>query len=432
MPLSFEYGSSILPSVDNRNFPVVIIGAGQAGLATSYLLSKASIKHIILERHEIGWEWKQRRWDSFCLVTPNWQCQLPGFVYDGADPDGFMLKDEVVAYLQDYARIVNPPLVQGVTVEKLSTKGAGFELSSDTGRFFASQVVVATGPYHSPVFPALAHKIPSSITQLHSSNYRCADLLPKGDVLVVGTGQSGSQIAEDLHISGRKVHLCVGGAPRVARRYRGKDVVAWLDQMGYYEKTIDEHPLGQGARQNVNHYVTGRDGGRDIDLRKFALEGMQLYGRLEEVDSTGLRFGNDLEKNLDHADSVSEGIKDFIDEYIIQNYIQAPLEARYIPVWKPKDAKQRLDFESANITSVIWATGFNPDYRWIDLPIFLDNGLPVHQRGITEIPGLYFIGLPWLYTWGSARFSGVAKDAEHIVGTIESFYYNTTASQVFA
>jgi len=237
-------------------------------------------------------------------------------------------------------------------------------------------------------------------------------------VLVVGTGQSGCQIAEDMHLTGRKVHLCVGDAPRVARTYRGKDVVEWLDKMKYYDLPVDKHPLGTGVREKTNHYVTGRDGGRDIDLRKFALEGMKLYGRFEDITDGIAQFGSDLKVNLDNADATSEKIKDSIDKFIAANNIDAPIEARYMPLWVPGDAEP-TSLDLSKISVVIWCIGFRTDFTWIREEIFDERGYPGHDRGVTAVPGLYFLGLPWQYTWGSGRFSGVARDARHLLERIE-------------
>lgn len=399
---------------------VLIIGGGQAGLSMSYCLKERGIDHLVFEKHRIAEAWRSKRWDSFCLVTPNWQCQLPGFSYSGDDPKGFMVKEEIVAYIEAYARSFDPPVKEGVSVQRLRSDGAGgFEVTTDTGVFTADQVVVATGGYQTARVPRMAERFPSSIVHLHSSDYKSADVLPPGNVLVVGTGQSGCQIAEDLHLAGRRVHLCVGGAPRTARRYRGKDVVEWLHDMGYYDLPIHEHPKKDMVRAKANHYVTGRDGGRDIDLRRFALEGMQLHGRLKEVQGSSLIFADDLKHNLDQADQVADSIKSTIDKFITAQGIDAPLEERYTPLWQPESQPLSLDFVEAGITTVIWSMGFGTDYRWIELPLFDGKGYPTHQRGVTSVPGLYFIGLPWQYTWGSGRFSGVAQDARHLANCIE-------------
>lgn len=407
---------------------VVVIGGGQAGLAISYCLQQRGLEHVVLEKNRVGHEWREHRWDSFCLVTPNWQCRLPGFPYNGPDPQGFMLKDEIVRYLEDYARFFSPPLHEGVAAIRLHARAkGGFDVSTTAGDCFAEQVVVATGGYHTPRIPRWAERLPESIAQLHSSQYRNPASLPPGEVLVVGTGQSGCQIAEDLHLAGRRVHLAVGGAPRTARRYRGRDVVDWLEDMGYYSLPVHEHPLKERVRAKANHYVTGRDGGRDIDLRQRAKEGMRLYGHVEGARGTRLLLVGDLKANLDQADAVAESIKTSIDKFITDRGIDAPVEARYRPVWEPAGETASLDLGTTPITTVIWCTGFHSDYRWVEVPIFDGRGYPVHFRGVTAAAGLYFLGLPWLHTWGSGRFSGVAVDADYLGDRIEERATSTFA-----
>ncbi|HEY9296069.1 MAG TPA: NAD(P)-binding domain-containing protein, partial [Phormidium sp.] len=255
----------------SNHYSVIIVGGGQAGLSMSYCLKERGIDHIVFEKNQIGYSWRSKRWDSFCLVTPNWQCKLPGHPYSGNDPYGFMQKDEIVQYIESYAASFDPPVKEGVEVLKVCQDSAQsvFEVTTSIGHYTADQVVIASGSYHQPKIPKLAERLPDTIVQLHSSAYRNAESLPDGSVLVIGTGQSGCQIAEDLHLAGKQVHLCVGGAPRSPRRYRGKDVVDWLDQMGYYDLSIDEHPQKEKVRAKANHYVTGRGGGREIDLRQF-------------------------------------------------------------------------------------------------------------------------------------------------------------------
>jgi putative flavoprotein involved in K+ transport len=405
--------------LDGVHRAVVVVGGGQAGLAMSNCLTRRHVDHLVLERDRIGGDWRRRRWDSFCLVTPNWQCALPGYPYAGDDPDGFMVRDEIVRYIEDYARSFGPPVVEGVRATSLRQDRAGtFHVTTTAGTVTADHVVVATGPYQAPLIPRLAERLPETVVSLHSSQYRSSAQLPAGEVLVIGSGQSGAQIAEDLHLAGRRVHLAVGSAPRVARFYRGRDVVAWLADMGYYRKTIDEFDDTDAVRLRANHYVTGRDGGRDIDLRAFARDGMRLYGRLSAIRSGTLRFSADLAKNLDHADSVSESIKDSIDAHIAATGADAPTEARYTPVWVPDDEPQELDLAGSGITAVIWSTGFGRDDRWIEAPVFDGRGYPRHSRGVTNCPGLYFLGLPWQHTWGSGRFGGVGADAEHLADQI--------------
>jgi putative flavoprotein involved in K+ transport len=409
------------PRLAGAHYPVAVIGGGQAGLSVSYRLRERGIEHVVVEADRVAREWRERRWDTFCLVTPNWQCKLPGFPYQGPDPDGFMVRDEIVRYLEDYVAFFGPPLVEGVSVTGLRRlSGGAFALRTPQGDFTADQVVVATGPYHRPSVPRMAERLPADVEQIHSSHYRNPERLPEGGVLVVGTGQSGCQIAEDLHLAGRQVHLAVGSAPRVARFYRGRDCVAWLDEMGHYAKGIEEFDDAGAVRMRVNHYVTGRDGGRDIDLRAFARDGMRLYGRLTGIAGSELEFADDLKVNLDRADGVAEGIKDAIDAHIATNDIEAPEEARYVPVWEPDEQPASLDLAAAGITSVIWSTGFTRDHRWIEIPAFDGRGYPMHWRGATSCPGLYFIGLPWQYSWGSGRFEAVGRDAEFLAGHIDA------------
>jgi putative flavoprotein involved in K+ transport len=409
-------------SLAGTHVPVVVVGGGQAGLSVSYCLRRRGIEHVVLEAERVGHEWRTRRWDSFCLVTPNWQCRLPGYAYQGSDPDGFMVRDEVVRYLDEYVASFRPPVREGVRVFRLRRSSTGaFGLSTSAGELTTDQVVVATGPYHAPSVPRLAERLPAEVVQLHSSEYRNPARLPEGAVLVVGTGQSGCQIAEDLHIAGRQVHLSVGSAPRVARFYRGRDCVVWLDEMGHYAKCVDEFDDADAVRMRANHYVTGRDGGRDIDLRALAKDGMRLYGRLIGAHATTLTFADDLRSNLDNADAVAEGIKDTIDAHIAARGIDAPMEARYTPVWEPDaDHPGALDLSQTGITSVIWSTGFVRDHRWIEVPVFDGRGYPMHWRGATSCAGLYFLGLPWQYSWGSGRFEAVGRDAEFLADHIDA------------
>lgn len=406
---------------DATHTPVIVVGGGQAGLSMSYYLKQAGIAHRVLERERAMHTWRTQRWDSFSLVTPNWQCALPDYPYRGDAPHGFMVKDEILAYLDGFAAHVGAPILEGVAVERMSrSERGGFELTTSRGTFTADQVVVAAGGYHTPVVPRMAERLPRSIVQLHSAQYRNPQSLPEGPVLVVGCGQSGAQIAEDLHRAGRRVFLATGDAPRCARFYRGKDVVDWLADMGYYDMPVEQHPLKEGVRDNTNHYVTGRDGGHDIDLRQFAREGMELFGRLEDFDGAALRFAPNLAANLDHADAIYNGINASIDKYIAKAGIDAPPPSTYVPVWRPDRERTELDPLAAGIACIVWCIGFTPDFRWVDVPVFNGRGYPSHVRGVTAQSGLYFLGLPWLHTWGSGRFSGIARDARHLAERIVS------------
>jgi putative flavoprotein involved in K+ transport len=405
-----------------ERIPVVIIGGGHAGLAVSWHLTRDGIEHVVLERDTLLHSWRDARWDSFCLVTPNWQCRLPGYRYDGPDPDGFMVAAELTDWLAGYVASFDPPVREHTTVTSLRpvADGDGFDLTTGAGSIRAEQVVVATGGYHDPAIPRMAERLPKQIAQLHSSQYKNPQQLPDGPVLVVGTGQSGAQIAEDLLLAGRDVHLAVGNAPRFARRYRGRDVIAWLHDTGHYAKPVTDKPVEERSQDKTNHYVTGRDGGRDIDLRAFAIAGMTLHGHLLDIAGSELVFADDLEHSLDAADAVYNGINQLIDDHIASNAILSAIEpSRYVPVWRPAGYRgSRLPV--GELATVVWATGFSRDYRWLHAGVFDGAGHPQQLRGVTAVPGLYFIGLPWLHTWGSGRFAGIEVDASYLAAQLRA------------
>lgn len=397
------------------HYPAVIVGGGQAGLSVSWHLVQAGVEHVVIERESAAHEWRDGRWDNFTLVTPNWHCRLPGYAYDGPDPDGFMTRDEVYAWVRGYAEGFDAPLAEGVEVRRVDRRDDGvFVVQTSVGEITADTVTSATGGYHRPITPSWAGALPDRIVQMHSHHYRNAGQLP-GTVLVVGTGQSGTQIAEDLHLEGRRVHLAVGRAPRVARFYRGRDCMTWLADMGVYD--VPAGAQAAAKRAATNHYVTGRDGGRDIDLRLFAAQGMGLHGRAIGITDGTLAFDDTLAADLDHADSVAESIKNDIDAYIAREGIEAPTEERYRPVWAPDGGPTTLDLD--DIDAVVWAIGFRADWSWLgDLGVLDVSGHPQHERGITTVPGFSFVGLPWLHTWGSGRFHAIARDAEHVAASI--------------
>ncbi|MGJ7043095.1 putative flavoprotein involved in K+ transport [Shinella sp. BE166] len=397
------------------HYSAVVVGGGQAGLSASHYLQKHGIDHVVFEQKTVAHKWKDERWDAFCLVTPNWQCQLPDHPYDGDDPHGFMVKDEIIAYVDRFIDKVQAPVFDHTCVTAVEKIGDLFRIETSIGTVTAESVFLATSLYSRPAIPRAAERLPDAIVQIHTADYRNPGQLPKGAVVVVGSGQSGAQIAEDLHLAGRKVHMITGNAPRCARFYRGRDVVDWLADIGQYDITV-EHDGMTKKRHDTNHYLTGRDGGRDIDLRKFALEGMSLYGRMRTVEHGRMLFDADLTANLDHADRVYNGINALIDKHILKHGIDASGETVYQPAWRPETDPTELDLAAAGVSAVIWATGFSPDWSYVGLPIFDGTGYPVQRRGVTGVEGAYVLGLPWLWTWGSGRLLAVGKDAEHVVG----------------
>ena len=401
---------------------VVVIGAGQAGLATSYWLTQQGRQHVILEQDRIAESWRSQRWDSFCLVTPNWTVQLPGFAYRGSDPDGFMGRDEIVTYFDRYAATFNPPVRTGVRVASIEGRSAaGFMLDCGATAIEARDVVVATGSYRLPKVPAVAEQLPASLVQVHSSRYKNAGQLADGAVLVVGTGQSGAQIAEELLEAGRQVFLSVSSCPRVPRRYRGKDALWWGVKAGIMERTVDslKSPLERFA---CHPYVSGKRGGHDINLRTLAQDGVVLIGRIQMVSCGTVHLAADLPENLRKADEFAESILTQLDQAVSKLGMPLPddVNPRGIGPEVPHevDPIRELDLDACGIRSVVWATGYRSDFGWIRLPVLDESGHPVQRRGVTSVPGLYFVGLEWMHTQKSGLLLGVGEDAAYVASAI--------------
>lgn len=400
----------------------LVIGGGQAGLATSYFLSKAGVEHLVVERRkELGGAWHDR-WDSFHLVAPNFCLLLPGMPYSGPDPDAFMPRAGVIEYVKAYANFCAAPVRLGCAIRRLSVLGDTFEAEAESTTFVARKVVLATGPYPKPKLPKLAEQLAPHVRQLHSHDYRRPGQLAPGGVLVVGTGQLGTQIAEELLRAGRDVHLAVSMCPGIPRRYRGRDIIYWLlksfqnrERLKLPFPTVDDLPT-PAARFDCNPHCSGNDGGHDIDLRQLARQGMHLYGRLEAVDGVRLEFSSDLAERLKFADTkFDEEFRPLFDAYIAAAGVAAPPDDRSKPDDFVPPIVTRLELDAAGIANVIWATGYGLDFSWVDLPIFDEWGYPRHVRGVTEQPGLYAVGLPWLYSEPSSVFAGVGDDARYVV-----------------
>jgi putative flavoprotein involved in K+ transport len=417
-----------LPQEDTdmpEEIETVVIGGGQAGLAISYYLTQQGRPHVVLEQTtQIAPAWRHGRWDSFTLVTPNWSVRLPSFPYQGDDPDGFMPRADVVRHLERYAASFQAPVRCGVQVTAVdpARDGQGYRVATADGvTYAAATVVVATGSFQFPKPSPFTGALPPEILQLHSSHYRNPSALPPGAVLVVGSADSGCQIVEELNESGRRVYLCVGRAIRRPRRYRGKDSLLWGITMGRLEQTADQLP-SPSARFAPNSQLSGKNGGHTLNLHRFARNGVVLLGRLVGVDGHRIALAPDLEENLTHADRASEDFKKGVDEFVHRTGMDAP-EPEPDPIDEVRSdagrhAPAALDLKAAGITTVIWATGYGFDYSWVHLPVFDDYGFPVQQRGVTRFPGLYFLGMHFLYNRKSGILLGVGEDAAHIAAVI--------------
>jgi putative flavoprotein involved in K+ transport len=408
-----------------EEFDTVVIGAGQAGLAISYYLTQQQRSHVVLEQAaQIVPAWRLGRWDSFTLVIPNWSVQLPGFPYQGDDPDGFMARAEVVSHLERYAASFGAPVRCGVRVTAVDPEphGQGCTVSTTAGdTYIARNVVVSTGSFQFPKFPPLSTRFPPEIVQLHSSQYGSPGAVLPGAVLVVGSADSGCQIAEELQESGRQVYLCVGSAVRRPRRFRGKDAVFWAVATGAIEQTVDQLP-SPAARFEPNPQQTGKNGGYTLNLHQFARNGMGLLGRLIDISDHVITLASDLQENLDKADQASEDFKNRVDEFIRRTGMDAP-----DPEPDPLDeirsdagmrAARTLDLRMAGVATVIWATGYGFDFSFVHFPVLDDYGYPIQRRGVTRFPGLYFLGMNFLYNRKSGILLGVGEDAAHIASDI--------------
>ena len=393
----------------------VVVGGGQAGLAMSYHLSRVGREHMVLERGRIAERWRSERWDSLTFQSPSWIMRLPGYRYEGATPDAFMPRNGVVRFIEDYARLISPPIRCGIRVTSLERAESGRLLvGTEVFTVQADNVVVATGPFQSPTVPPFCTELGRSLYQVTASRYRNPGELPSGAVLVVGCGGSGYQIAEELLQAGRQVYLSVGGHQRVPRRYRGRDFAWWHEMTGASERVV-EGPATWGRAP----LLTGVDGGHDANPRELACQGAILLGRLQAVCCGRVRFAGDLGESLARGDDAYDAFTRAIDEYIEEHGLTAPAPPERERRQSVASNIAELDVRRAGITSVIWALGYHYDFGWIRCAVLDSEGRPVHRRGISNVPGVLFLGLHRLHKVKSAFLWGVGDDAaclaEHIV-----------------
>jgi len=404
-----------------KHVETVIIGGGQAGLATAYHLSQLGRECVVLEQAaQPANAWRADRWDSFTLLTPNWGFRLPAAEYDGPEPDGFMPRAEIIARLEAYTAHFRLPVQYGTRVTAVDPQpsGHGYRLTTEDGVWKGDNVVVATGLYQQPRIPALSQELSPRLSQLAAGQYRNPDALPPGAVLVVGSGQSGCQIAEELYQSGRRVFLSVGRAGRAPRRYRGRDTFYWLEKIGFFQRPVDQLDSPQ-RKFEANPQVSGAGGGHTINLHQFARDGVVLLGRLQAADENVLRLAPDLHDNLARTDEFEVDLTRRIDQYITRTGVDAPPED--LPRLRDgylAEPVGEVDCRAEGIATVIWATGYRFDFSLVHLPVTDSDGFPITRRGVTDFPGLYFVGLPWLHTQGSGLLYGVGQDAAHVAESI--------------
>lgn len=398
----------------------VVIGAGQAGLAMSAVLQQRGREHVVLERGQIGGRWRTERWESLRFQFPNWSLQLPGYAYPGEDPNGFAQWREILRVIEDYASSTRAPVREHIEVTGLRPGNGGFVLTLPDGTIHARRVVVATGPFQRPRIPPFARAVPRSVLQTDPTRYQRPEELPDGAVLVVGSGASGCQIADELLRAGVTVLLSVSRHRRVPRRFRGRDIYWWLERMGRLGQTIDSFP---GREWPPGIVVTGVGGGYDVNVRQMAANGIRLVGRILGVSDGTLAVARNANEVLDQADETYVGFVTAARQFATANpelelAEEEPTESAELPDTVPE--LEALDLRRENVAAIIWATGYDYDYDWLQAPVLDNRGRPIQQRGVTPVPGLYFLGLHWMHTIKSGLFSGVGSDAEYLAEHMDS------------
>lgn len=397
----------------------LIIGGGQAGLAMSFCLSQRGHEHLVVERQQVAQSWRSERWDSLTFQFPNWSMRLPGFFYQGSDPEKFSSREEVVRFIDDYAAFIRAPVRTGVTVRRVCEGQSPhrFDVETDRGILTVSNIVVATGPYQKPIVPDVLKAAVGNCFQLHSSAYRNPQQLPPGAVLIIGSGASGCQIAEELAGSGRLTYLASGAHRPVPRRYRGRDFMFWEFATGEYDCPVEQRRPNRGAT-----LLTGVDGGHDLDLRFLAQQGVLLLGHALGGADGQLSFAADLDSIIARGDALFEEFLKTADRYADAADLGLPQDKEYHDKGRRGPVAgggiETLDLRKEAIRSVIWATGFGVEFPWLELPAFDDRQQPRHRRGVSDLPGLYFLGLPWLSKRKSTLLAGVGEDAEFIAENI--------------
>jgi putative flavoprotein involved in K+ transport len=401
----------------------VVIGAGHAGLAASHFLSGRSIDHVVLERGEVANSWRRERWQSLRLLTPNWQSRLPGLRYEGPDPDGYMTVPEVTELIERFAKVSRAPVRTGTNVTSVRRAGDGYQVTTDRGEIRARTVVIASGACNRPSVPALTDAVPSTVAQLTPFDYRDPAALPDGGVLVVGASATGVQLAAELRRSGRPVVLAVGEHVRLPRTYRGRDVLWWMDASGVWDQRYDEVDDLTRARRLPSPQLVGTPERATLDLNAVTSLGVELVGRLAAIRDGRALFSGGLRNVFSLADLKMGRLLDTFDEWARATGRDAELDApmRFAPTRVPESARLQLDLRGGEISAIVWATGFRPDYEWLDVPVVDAKGQLRHTGGVVDSPGLYALGLPVLRRRKSTFIYGIEDDAREIIDHLATY-----------
>jgi putative flavoprotein involved in K+ transport len=400
----------------------------------SRCLSERSLDHVVLERGEVANSWRRERWDSLRLLTPNWQSRLPGYQYDGADPDGFMTMAEVIAFVSHYAEVAGAPVRTHTAVTSVRQIDDGYHVATTNGDFRCRTVVLASGACNLPSVPALQQGVPASIACLTPLQYRNPDQLPEGGVLVVGASATGVQLADEIHRSGRPVTLSVGEHVRLPRTYRGRDVLWWMDATGVWNQRYDEIDDLTRARRLPSPQLVGTPERTTLDLNALSAAGVVLVGRLAAVRDGRALFSGGLRNLFALADLKLGRLLDTFDDWARTHARDADVgpPERFEPTRAPASSRLHLDLESGEIRSIVWATGFRPDYSWLDVPVLDRKGYLRHDGGVVEAPGLYAVGLPVLRRRKSSFIHGAEDDARDLIDHLAGYLANTVRRPVAA
>jgi putative flavoprotein involved in K+ transport len=407
-----------------RSTATIVIGGGQAGLAMSRCLTERAIDHVVLERGEVANSWRTERWDSLRLLTPNWQSRLPGYRYEGADPDGYMTMPELVDYLAGYAATFSAPVETHTEVTSVRSTGDGYTVATTQGEWHARTVVLASGPYNRPDVPDVAQAVPAAVRSITAAEYRNPDQLDAGGVLVVGAAATGVQLADEIHRSGRPVTLAVGGHVRLPRMYRGMDIMWWLDAAGVLDERYDEVDDIVRARNVASFQVVGSPDRATIDLNALQDAGVRLVGRLGGITADGTaQFSGSLLNQCTLADLKLGRLLDTIDEWATSHGLDDEAEPpqRFEPTRVPDSPPLLVSLRSGEISTIVWATGYRPEYPWLHVPVLDAKGRVVHDGGVTPSPGLYLIGANFLRRRKSGFIDGVGQDAHELTAHLAQY-----------